>query len=65
MKDLQNDYNLGIEKLICTANDVERIREDINEKQPKLRQMTIDAEELIEKIQRESEEVVEPKKELI
>ena len=37
LKDLQNDYNMGINKLVFTANEVERIREDINEKQPKLR----------------------------
>jgi hypothetical protein len=35
---------------------------DLNEKQPKLEIMTAEADTLLEKIQRESREVVEPKK---
>ena len=55
-------YERGIEKLVFTAEEVSKMQEDLNEKQPKLIQMTAETDELLAKIQKESDEVVEPKK---
>lgn len=59
---LKLGYDKGIEKLLFTAEEVGKMQQDLNDKQPKLAQMTIETDILMEKIQKESKEVVEPKK---
>ncbi len=55
-------YDKGIEKLLFTANEVHKMQQDLNEKQPILEEMTIQTDMMMEKITKESNEVVEPKK---
>ena len=62
---LKQGYDKGIEKLLFTAEEVHKMQQDLSEKQPRLEQMTIETDILMEKIQKESREVVEPKKQQI
>jgi len=59
---LKLGYEKGIEKLLQTAEEVTKMQIDLNEKQPRLEEMTIETDALMVKIQKESKEVVEPKK---
>ena len=59
---LKLGYDKGIEKLLFTAEEVWKMKEDLADKQPKLAQMTVETELLMQQIERESREVVQPKK---
>jgi len=59
---LKVGYETGIEKLLSTAEEVTKMQINLNDKQPRLEQMTVETDALMVKIQKESKEVVEPKK---
>jgi len=59
---LKLGYEKGIEKLLFTAQEVSKMQQDLNDKQPKLEQMTIETDQLMVKIEKEQREVVEPKR---
>jgi phosphoribosyl-ATP pyrophosphohydrolase len=46
---------------LFTADEVLKMRQDLNEKQPRLEVMTEETDLLMKKIEEESREVVEPK----
>ena len=58
---LRAGYQRGVQKLLFTADEVLKMRQDLKEKQPRLQIMTQETDLLMQQIQRESEEVVEPK----
>jgi len=62
---LRGDYEKGVQKLVFTADQVLKMRQDLNEKQPRLEHMTQETDLLMQQIERESTEVVEPKQAVI
>ena len=58
---LRAGYQRGVQKLLATAEEVQKMRQDLNEKQPRLEQMTVETDLLVLQIEKESTEVVEPK----
>lgn len=54
-------YERGVEKLLFSADQVEKMKIDLSEKGPKLQEMSAEADRLLEQIQKESAEVVEPR----
>ena len=62
---LKEGYEGGVEKLLSSAGAVQKLRQALREKQPRLEQMSKEADLLMAQIEKESVEVVEPKKALI
>ena len=58
---LKAGYDRGVEKLLFTAEEVQNMREDLKEKQPRLAVMTEEADVLMQQIEKEQREVVGPK----
>jgi dynein heavy chain len=58
---LRASYERGVQKLLFTAEEVEKMREELNEKQPRLEQMTVETDLLMQQIEQESSQVVAPK----
>jgi len=58
---LRAGYERGVQKLLFTADEVQKMRQDLNEKQPRLVQMTEETDYLMEQIEKESTQVVAPK----
>ena len=58
---LRAGYERGVQKLLFTADEVQKMRQDLNEKQPRLEQMTRETDLLMQQIERESTQVVAPK----
>lgn len=54
-------YERGVQKLLFTAAEVQKMRQDLNEKQPRLEVMTRETELLMQQIERESTLVVAPR----
>ena len=63
--EMRQGYDKGIEKLEFTSQEVEKMQEQLSEKQPILKEMTIEAEGLLKIISTEKLEIVEPQKKLI
>ena len=58
---IRTGYIRGVQKLISTRQQVLKMQQEVNEKQPKLEEMTEEADLLMQQIKQESAEVVEPK----
>ena len=62
IKDNLNRYEDGVETLIKSKKDVEKMKRDISELEPKLEKATIETEKLIEKVEKEQIEADEKRK---
>ena len=58
---LSSGYSRGVETLLSTAEVVRHMQQELGEKQPRLEEMTEEADVLMQQIKKESTEVVEPK----
>jgi len=58
---LRAGYDRGVEKLLATAAEVQKMTQELNEKQPRLEKMTVETDELMVQIEHESTQVVAPK----
>jgi len=62
---MKEGYERGVDKLLSSADAVQKLRQALSEKQPRLEQMSKEADLLMVQIEKESVEVVEPRKALM